>query len=150
MIQKWSNFHDSIDINTMRKCKAVQHNKWVEDTYQLPPDGDVVLYIDVTAKSLLSCSFRLPGQWSVSIEPIEISIGKYRLVLATGGLPIVFMKSNCFNPCTYISLEGEYITEVTCVVVDMKADCRYNLVNDVDSVEINTHAGFKKILRTIY
>ena len=150
-MQKWSSFHDDwLELGTIRECNAVQHNKWVTDTYQLPPDGDVVLYVNVTAKSLVRCSFRLPGQWSVPIEPIEISVGSYRLDLATGGLPHVFIKSNCFNCCTYVTLEGEDITDVTYMVADMKADCRYNIVSNVDSLEIDTHAGLRNILRTIY
>lgn len=48
-----------------------------------------------------------------------------------------------------MTLEGEDITDVTYMVADMKADCRYNIVSNVDSLEIETHAGLRNILRTI-
>ena len=148
-VRKWTSFPDWLENCTKKEYSALQ-NKRVPDIYELAPVGDVVLHLNVTAKTLSSCSLKIPSQWSIPIQPVRISVGRWRLELASGGLPIiVFIKSNCFNRSTYVTLEGKDITDVTCVVADMKADYRITITNNVDCLEIDTTAGMRKILKTL-
>ena len=124
----WNRFggFDHICIESrITEYSALQHKR-VPDIYELAPVGDVVLHLNVTAKTLSSCSLKIPSQWSIPIQPVRISVGRWRLELASGGLPIVFIKSNCFNRSTYV------ITDVTCVVADMEADYRITITNMID------------------
>lgn len=89
--QKWTRSHDWIETSTIKEYEYHPwQNKWYPDTYVLTPDdegapcGNVLLFLRVTAKSLSSCELRVPSQWSVPIEPVQISVGRWSLELATG------------------------------------------------------------------
>ena len=152
--QKRTRSHDWIETSTIKEYHPWQ-NKWYPDIHVLTPDdegtpgGDVVLFLRVTAKFLSSCSLRIPSQWSVPIEPVQISVGRWSLELATGGFPLVYIKRNCFNRDAYVTLNGEDLTEVTCVVADMKAEYYDKMIENVDSLEIDTIAGVRNILKTL-
>ena len=61
----------------------------------------------------------------------------------------MYIKRNCFNRDAYVTLNGEDLTEVTCVVADMKAEYYDKMIENVDSLEIDTIAGVRNILKTL-
>jgi hypothetical protein len=117
--QKWTRLHDWIETSTIREYHPWQ-NKWYPDIYELTPDdedtpkGDVILFLKVTAKSLSSCSLKLPSQWSVPIKPVQMSVGNWSLELARGGFPLVYIRHNCRSRNAFVTLKGEDIAEITC------------------------------------
>lgn len=76
---KWTHSHDWIETSTIKEYHPWQ-NKWYPDIYVLTPDdegtpgGDVVLFLRVTAKSLMRYDFNATG---INADEITLPIFVY-------------------------------------------------------------------------